>query len=57
MMLLIAIVNLLAQFGEVLCRLRLIADDEGVEDVVEHVGRDLLCGITPGIVGSRSATR
>ena len=47
----VALVYLLAQFGEVFGGLRLAADDEEVEDIVQYVGRHLLRGVAPGLVG------
>lgn len=47
----VTFVNLLTQFAEVLGALRFLADDEQVEDVVQHIRSDLLGGVAPGTVG------
>ena len=49
--LVVELIDLLTQLGDAL-RLRvLIADDEQREDVVEHIGRHLLLGVAPGLIG------
>ena len=46
----IAFVNLLTQFAEVFGALRLLADNEQVENVVQYIRRNLLGGIAPRAV-------
>jgi len=43
----VAFVNLLAQFAEVFGALCLLADNEQVENVVQYIRRNLLGGIAP----------
>ena len=47
----VALVDLRTQLVEVLGGLFLLADNQEVEDVCQHVGGYLLCGVTPGAVG------
>lgn len=46
----VAFVYLLAQFAEVLGALCFLADDQQVEDVIQHIRGDLLGCIAPGTV-------
>ena len=46
----VTLVYLLAQFVQAFGGLVLLADDQQVEDVIQHIGRYLLGGIAPGTV-------
>ena len=46
----VTFVYLLAQFAEVLGALRFLADDQQVEDIIQHIRGDLLGCIAPGTV-------
>ncbi len=49
--LVVEFVDLVAQLLDALGGNAFVADDEQRENIVEHVGRDLLTGIAPRIVG------